>query len=86
MALIQLACRCDNALLVLNQLRQRASTVVVSQQADVPAPMEIDAVTRAPGPLTPEERAHRMRNGLCIVCGQRGHVRNECLKSRGRGQ
>ncbi|KAH9244115.1 hypothetical protein BASA81_018511 [Batrachochytrium salamandrivorans] len=43
-------------------------------------PMDIDSAHR--GPLTPAERQHRMSRGLCLVCGESGHLRINCPKSR----
>jgi hypothetical protein len=44
-----------------------------------PDSMDIDAVLQRPrGPLTPAERAHRVANRLCIVCGVDGHYRDKC--------
>ncbi|KAI3638678.1 hypothetical protein MIR68_003176 [Amoeboaphelidium protococcarum] len=41
-----------------------------------PDAMEIDQIQR--GRLSPEERARRIANNLCIVCGQTGHWRRDC--------
>ena len=48
---------------------------------NVPEPMEIDAMRRR-GPLSPEERQRRMANGLCLVCGDKGHLRLNCPVAR----
>ncbi|KAH6577095.1 hypothetical protein BASA62_001038 [Batrachochytrium salamandrivorans] len=50
----------------------------------VPSPrssndMDIDFARR--GPLTSEERQQRMNRGLCLVCGQSGHLKANCPKS-----
>ncbi|KAH9266997.1 hypothetical protein BASA83_010190 [Batrachochytrium salamandrivorans] len=42
--------------------------------------MDIDFVRR--GPLSSLEREHRMKQGLCLVCGKAGHRKTTCLKSR----
>jgi hypothetical protein len=46
-----------------------------------PIPMQLDVIQRR-GPLTDDERTHRMRNRLCIVCGVAGHFKNDCPISR----
>ena len=33
------------------------------------------------GKLTGEERERRMKEGLCLYCGQKGHVAHDCPKS-----
>ena len=38
--------------------------------------MDVDSLRR--GPLTPAERDHRFKNGLCIVCGKSGHMKANC--------
>ena len=55
-----------------------------------PVPMDIDALKAAAKPaaaaansqkrgkLTPEERETRIKNGLCLYCGKKGHVVNNC--------
>src|SRR3984885_13225953 len=34
------------------------------------------------GKLTNEERERRMREGLCLYCGEKGHVAHDCPKSK----
>ena len=34
------------------------------------------------GKLTTEERDRRMKEGLCLYCGEKGHVAQDCLKSK----
>ena len=41
---------------------------------------------RVAGPLTAEERAHRVANNLCIICASNSHHRNECPRNRNRQQ
>jgi hypothetical protein len=54
--------------------------------------MEIDGIQRqslptpSRGPLTLEERTHRMNYGLCLVCGSDSHLRANCPKSRTSGK
>ena len=59
---------------------------VPSQPAPVASGfMDIDAVTsyaRIRGPLSPEERQHRVSSNLCIVCGSATHLRDACPRSR----
>ena len=33
------------------------------------------------GKLTRDERDHRMKEGLCLYCGEKGHVAHDCPKS-----
>ncbi|KAH9258758.1 hypothetical protein BASA81_002821 [Batrachochytrium salamandrivorans] len=42
--------------------------------------MDIDFVRR--GPLSSLERENRMKQGLCLVCGEAGHRKANCPKSR----
>ncbi|KAH9244446.1 hypothetical protein BASA81_018138, partial [Batrachochytrium salamandrivorans] len=42
--------------------------------------MDIDFVRR--GPLSSMEQHHRMKQGLCFVCGKAGHRKTTCSKSR----
>lgn len=39
-------------------------------------PMEVDAMRR--GPLTQQEKDRRRREGLCLYCGQSGHMISKC--------
>ena len=32
--------------------------------------------------LTTEEREHRLKEGLCLYCREKGHVVQDCLKSK----
>ncbi|KAH6575370.1 hypothetical protein BASA62_001947 [Batrachochytrium salamandrivorans] len=36
----------------------------------------------AEGPLSSMERENRMKQGLCLVCGEAGHRKANCPKSR----
>lgn len=40
-------------------------------------PMQLDMIEKR-GPLTAEERSHRLANRLCIVCGVAGHYKVNC--------
>jgi hypothetical protein len=45
--------------------------------------MEVDGiVVNRRGPLTQEERDDRMKRGLCLVCGDAGHLKLNCPKRR----
>ena len=46
------------------------------------APTSARPVTR--GPLSLEERTHRMANNLCLYCGKGGHIARECPSRRTR--
>ncbi|KAH9276811.1 hypothetical protein BASA83_000316 [Batrachochytrium salamandrivorans] len=41
-----------------------------------PMHMDVDATRR--GPLTAQEREHRFKQRLCMVCGQAGHFKVNC--------
>jgi hypothetical protein len=43
--------------------------------------MQLDMIERR-GPLSAEERAHRLANRLCIVCGGEGHFKVNCPVSK----
>ena len=68
------------------QWRPPANNPVPAAPRD-PHAMEVDAMTRRPpGPLTPEERAHRYNNQLCLVCGSATHFRDSCPTAARRAQ
>ena len=48
---------------------------------DGSVPMEIDSVRRF-RPLNSEETERRRHEGLCLYCGEKGHVVRNCQKSR----
>ncbi|OMJ28671.1 Retrotransposon-derived protein PEG10 [Smittium culicis] len=46
-------------------------------------PMEIDALyAKRKGPLSDEERERRVKNNLCLYCGEGGHYKNNCPRSK----
>lgn len=48
-----------------------------------PVPMDIDATTSPRrGPLTSQERERRIKNDLCLYCGEPGHKVNQCPASK----
>jgi hypothetical protein len=47
---------------------------------DGSTPMELDATGRRR--ISPEEKERRYRFGLCLICGQRGHLCRECPSYR----
>ncbi|KAH9263040.1 hypothetical protein BASA83_013656 [Batrachochytrium salamandrivorans] len=49
------------------------------ERTEIQYDMDIDFARR--GPLTSEERQQRMSRGLCLVCGQSGHLKANCPKS-----
>ena len=54
-----------------------------------PAPPQYSPSTlprRNPGPLSVEERLHRVNNNLCIICGSPDHQRVGCPRNRNRSQ
>jgi Retrotransposon gag protein len=66
-----------------HQARQGVSpmpTPEVPKQTPNADYMDIDGLQR--GPLSQQERDFRVQNGLCLVCGVKGHYKNQCPKSR----
>jgi hypothetical protein len=49
-----------------------------------PTPMVLDANRPRFQSLSPDERQHRIRNGLCLYCGQKGHMAIACPNHRSR--
>ncbi|OMJ20858.1 Retrotransposon-derived protein PEG10 [Smittium culicis] len=48
---------------------------------EAPVPMEIDSIAPRPrGPLTAEEKTRRFENGLCMYCGEPGHIVSKFTK------
>jgi len=79
--LIILAIKCDNRLQEHRQECRFITPPPASSNQPIDPPvvsdaMEIDAIRR--GPLSSEERTHRFRNRLCIVCGKAGHFKATC--------
>ena len=58
-----------------------------AQQTQGPTPMILDAVNTSQrrGPLTPEERKHRIESDLCLYCGDPGHRHDDCPRRRSSG-
>ncbi|SCZ91722.1 BZ3500_MvSof-1268-A1-R1_Chr5-1g07630 [Microbotryum saponariae] len=40
--------------------------------------MDVDATTTRRAPLTPQEREQRLKNNLCLYCGEGGHQVSSC--------
>ncbi|SCZ91750.1 BZ3500_MvSof-1268-A1-R1_Chr5-1g07649 [Microbotryum saponariae] len=53
----------------------RVTTNVTTQG---PTPMDVDATTTRRAPLTPQEREQRLKNNLCLYCGEGGHQVSSC--------
>ena len=53
------------------------SRLPMPSSATGPEPMQISA-SKVYKPLTPQEKEHRRKNGLCLYCGQSGHVAQFC--------
>jgi hypothetical protein len=49
-----------------------------------PTPMVLDANRPRFQSLSLDERQHRIRNGLCLYCGQKGHMAIACPNHRSR--
>ncbi|KAH9264847.1 hypothetical protein BASA83_011675 [Batrachochytrium salamandrivorans] len=90
--LLLLATRIDARLLEHRQDRQLGrqtgthtarfvhSPVLPRNTSSHPTMMDVDAIRRQQ--LTPAEREHRFRNGLCLVCGTQGHLKATCPSRR----
>ncbi|KAH9255965.1 hypothetical protein BASA81_006003 [Batrachochytrium salamandrivorans] len=61
-----------------NQL-SAPTTSTLTQQRLTSDDMDIDFARR--GPLTSSERQQRFSQGLCLVCGQSGHLKATCPRS-----
>lgn len=69
--------------------RQKFSAPVRSpyQAREFPQPMDIDAAkVRKFTPLSPEEKARRFQNNLCLYCGEAGHAAATCPNKKGKGR
>jgi len=51
-----------------------------TSQSNGPTPMQLDAVFPTPGPLPKEEKERRRNLGLCLYCGNSGHLAKSCPK------
>jgi hypothetical protein len=57
-----------------------AATLPPAPATDGSTPMELDSTGRRR--LTPEEKERRYQLGLCLICGQKGHLLRECPSYR----
>ena len=89
------ALACDNRLLERKAERKgfsqsRPQQVNYRRENQGPTPMELDAMvqsrTQRRGPLSPEESERRRRSGLCMYCGEPGHMLKDCQKAGRRFQ
>ncbi|KAH9245822.1 hypothetical protein BASA81_016656 [Batrachochytrium salamandrivorans] len=66
------------------QIQQPSTSITATpvQQRPTSNDMDIDFARR--GPLTSSERQQRFSQGLCLVCGQSGHLKATCPKSNPR--
>jgi Retrotransposon gag protein len=67
---------------VTNPPNTRPLQFPVSSSPNSPAPMDISSNRRR---LTPEERARRIAEGLCLYCGGAGHIAVQCPNTRFQG-
>jgi ribosomal protein L32 len=51
-----------------------------------PQPMQLDTITTPGLSLKKELKEYRMKNGLCLYCGERGHLLKECGKRPKNGE
>jgi hypothetical protein len=56
------------------------SKVPLNSTHSNPVAMEVDATQKKFLPLTPEQKAERIKNGQCLYCGTKGHRFFECPK------
>ena len=65
--------------------RQRRSPTQFRPPPIAPTPMDLDNINvatnkKTKGPLTAAQKEHRMKNGLCLYCGDEGHLLKDCPK------
>jgi len=70
---IDLAIRIDNLIRSRRSYRPTCSSSQMSQPSDPTEPMQVGRTH-----LSTEERERRLRNHLCLYCGQAGHLRADC--------
>ena len=63
------------------------SPAIHTSNTDSNTAMDLSAVTSRPrtgprGPLTAEERQHRIEKSLCLYCGEPGHLARDCEKKK----
>jgi hypothetical protein len=93
-ALSTFAIRLDNRLFERRKETRKASTSIphnppfapsrTNYNPSGPAPMALDANRPRFQSLSPEERQLRIRNGLCLYCGQKNHIAMYCPNRRPR--
>ncbi|KAL0171117.1 hypothetical protein M9458_031428, partial [Cirrhinus mrigala] len=66
--------RIDNVMRARRPVRSFSST----HQPPVPASSDPEPMQLGTTKLTTEERERRLRNSLCLYCGQAGHIRATC--------
>ncbi|OMJ11906.1 Retrotransposon-derived protein PEG10 [Smittium culicis] len=67
----------------INRFQNRSNNHALNPftKHEAPIPMEIDSIAPRPrGPLSPEEKTRRFENGLCMYCGEPGHIVSKCTK------
>ncbi|KAH9258761.1 hypothetical protein BASA81_002825 [Batrachochytrium salamandrivorans] len=69
---------------IISKYSQPSATITATpvQQRSTSNDMDIDFARR--GPLTTAERQQRFSQGLCLVCGQSGHLKSTCPRSNSR--
>jgi hypothetical protein len=63
-----------------NPTKSSERTTYQTPPHDGLAPMQLDAVLPTFGPLSKEEKQRRMNLGLCLYCGNPGHLAKSCQK------
>lgn len=62
-----------------------APTPMLNITTNDPIPMDIGAAVVRKGPISPEERQRRFREGLCLFCGTKGHRKSDCAELKRKG-